>query len=207
MKGFALAAGLAVAVTASSYAMPAFGEDPDPSDPRQRSEPEDTNWYGWQTLIFDVPAAGLTVAAFTQIGEGKNGGLASGLVETAIPLFVLAPPLVHAAHERWGVAAGDFLLRGAVAGFSTLVGVLGSLLNQGPCPGAIPGHCAQPVPIWTSIGIVAALGLVAGVDAGALAREPATAGSIPPRPPQASWSPVIGVTPEGGRTLGIVGAF
>jgi hypothetical protein len=207
MKGLALGAGLTVLVAASSYAVPALAEDPDPSDPPQRSEPEATAWYGWQTLIADVPAVLLTVGALTQLGDGRNGGLATGLLGTAVPLFVLAPPFVHGGHDRWGVAAGDFLLRGAVTAVSAFLGLVSSIQNDIPCPGGAPGHCTGPVPLGTSMGIVAGMGAVAAVDASALAREPATAGSALPRPPQARWSPVVGVTPGGGRSFGVVGTF
>jgi hypothetical protein len=215
MKIFAFGAGLAVVVAASSYALPALADDPAPparlqppeADAEVEAKAEPTHWYGWQTLVLDGSAAGLTVAGLTQIGEGRDQGLAVGLLGTAIPLFVLGPPLVHAAHERWGVAAGDFLLRGVVAAVSTGLGILGSIQNDAPCPIAVESHCGQPVPLGTSMGIVAVLGAVAAVDASALAREPVTAGSVRPLPPQARWSPVVGVTLGGGRSFGIAGAF
>jgi hypothetical protein len=217
MKISAFGAGLAVVVAASSYALPALADDPAPparlqppdaeADPDAEGEAkaEPTHWYGWQTLILDGSAATLTVAGLTQIGAGRDHGLAAGLLGTAIPLFVLGPPLVHVAHERWGAAAGDFLLRGAVATVSTGIAFFSSLQNDAGCPPA--EHCAGPVPVGTSIAILAALSGVAAVDASVLAREPATDGSVRRLPPQARWSPVVGVTPGGGRSLGIVGTF
>jgi hypothetical protein len=58
-------------------------------------EPRESRWYGWQTLGADL-GAGLAL--------GVHGGLAVGV-------YALGGPTVHAAHGRWGAAAGSAALR------------------------------------------------------------------------------------------------
>lgn len=54
-------------------------------------------WYGWQTLLVDA----VSVAAMPAAGIGAGG-------------YLLGAPIVHAAHDRWGIAAASLGLRVAL---------------------------------------------------------------------------------------------
>jgi hypothetical protein len=208
MKGLVFRARAAVFFAATLCATPALADNAAPLAPLEQPDPDATRWYGLQTLALDVPAVALLVAAITEVRPGGDVNVASALLAGGIPLFVLGPPIVHAAHERFGAGVGDFVLRGAVTGVSALVGLLSTLQNNSPCPPNYPdGHCAQPIPVAIGIGIASALGGVSAIDAAVLALEPATDGSAATPQARASWSPIVTVTQGGGRSIGIQGVF
>ena len=71
------------------------------------------SWYGWQTLAVDVPT--MSVFFFT-LREGERTPAYTSLV-----LFNLGGPAVHAAHDRWKIAA----LSGLTRVTFSLVGAVG----------------------------------------------------------------------------------
>jgi hypothetical protein len=115
--------------------------------------------------------------------------------------YFLAPPIIHGAHGRWGIAAGSLGLR---VGLPVLGGLLGAAADD-DCRGEI---C---VPVISALGItLGALGAVA-LDASLLSFEEvdrdvrgssdrAKAGAI-------TWSPLAAPRKEGGFTLGLGATF
>lgn len=69
------------------------------------SKETERRWYGWETLTMDA----VSIAAMPVAGVGVGG-------------YLLGAPIIHAAHDRWGIAAASLGLRvglpivGAMAG-------------------------------------------------------------------------------------------
>jgi hypothetical protein len=130
------------------------GEEDEPR--RERSPaPQPHRWYGAPILLADGLAFG-------------SIGLAAGVQETSgvtLPLgigtFILAGPIVHAAHRRWGRMGLSLAARTALPFAGLMVGAGGC--TQG-------GDCASGLIGLTVLGMVAA----SIVDASALAYEPIT---------------------------------
>ena len=118
-----------------------------------KSQPH--RWYGAPILLADGLAYG-------------SIGLAAGVQETSgvtLPLgigtFILAGPIVHAAHRRWGRMGLSLAAR-------TALPFAGLVVGAGGCTGG--GDCASGLIGLTVLGMVAA----SIVDASALAYEPIT---------------------------------
>ncbi len=119
-------------------------------------------WYGWQTLVTD--GAGVVLIAASSVPEGHHSyRVASGLVGAGLTTLVLGAPVVHAAHGRWGAAAGSLALR-------TLLPALAYVALNEPCS----GECSGPL-------LLAVLAVTAPValDAAALSWETTPASTDP----------------------------
>jgi len=145
-------------------------------EPSPRPRNQDTNWYGWQTLIPDGVGAALVLGAF----GARDGNAAGVLYATGLGVVGLDGPIVHIAHRRYGVAAASLGLRVGAA-------VLGALVG-GAIAGARPSaRSDEDVPAGLGGVIVGfSLGAVAGaiIDDASLAWEPTSvrrAGSTAPR--------------------------
>jgi hypothetical protein len=64
-----------------------------------------THWYGWQTLMMDAIAVGMS--AFANASNKPN----LGVQLAGSGMFALGGPLVHVAHRAPGKAVGSLLLR------------------------------------------------------------------------------------------------
>lgn len=155
---------------------------------------EETEWYGWQTLIADGTSVLILpiVAGVTQ--SPTLGGIAVGG-------YFLAPPIIHGAHGRWAMFAASLGLR-------VVMPVVGGLLGaaaEGDCGGDL---C---IPVGAAIGVaVGVLGAIA-LDASLLSYETVDADpryrGRSRKPGDLAWSPTIAPRKEGGFTLGLGATF
>lgn len=185
---------LAIALALSTTSLARADEGDAPSAPPAVSHEEDTTWYGWQTLAADGTSllALPIVAGVTQ--SGALGGVAVGG-------YFLAPPIIHAAHGRWGIFGASLGLRVAMP----LIGGFLGAAADGDCRGDL---C---IPVGAALGVaVGALGAVA-LDASLLSYETTPVDvryrGEQRKPGHVSWSPSIAPRREGGFTLGLGAAF
>lgn len=118
--------------------------------PPQKEGATESRWYGWQPLALD--ATGVTVLA---VSQGKTAPVVLG-----IGILWLGPPIVHAAHGRFGTAGLDFAMR-------FLGPPLVALIGFGACGNNDPLTCA-------GVGVVAggvAAAAVVVLDAALLSWE------------------------------------
>lgn len=109
---------------------------------RRRERVEETSWYGWQVLVAD--GASLIVLP---IGAGVSQSEILGFA--ALGGYLLAPPIMHGARGRWGIAAASLGLR---LGVPTVGLLLGAAVDSESCRGG--DFCVEAG---------AALGFVAGI--------------------------------------------
>jgi hypothetical protein len=194
---------------------------PAPPAPPAPAPPAPTphgTWYGWQPLAVDTASIAVVALSVSRFGP-SNSEAQWALAAGGAGSFALGGPIIHAAHGRWGAAAGDLALRVGVPLVTGLIG-FGIASTQTPSP---PAFCNAPAPdqelgcALYPIGNDAMLlgGALLGAGAGALAvslvdavflaRTPATAPSE--QRPALTWSPTVSVRPEGGASAGIVGRF
>jgi hypothetical protein len=170
-------------------------EDPIPPAPRA--------WYGWQTLLAEVPglALGVYLAVQSSSSTRANDRNAPNSLEAAGVGWwvgsVIVPPLVHVAHGRILVGLADAGARLLVPPVVTVVGILGYCSTTGGIRDCVAD------------GALGGLGVgVAGMalfDAFVLAREPA--GDAGPRPPAPTgWAPTLQPA-RGGAVIGLGGMF
>jgi hypothetical protein len=150
-------------------------------------------WYGGQTLVADAAAIGLFVAAAGSADGGGSGMLLalSGLT------YLVAPPIIHGAHDRAGVS------------FASL-GVRAGLPLTGMMLGKASASCGRQndemfcglgeAVIGFSLGALSAM----AIDAAFLAWEPV------PLPERAANR--LRITPaiapvQGGASAGVLGVF
>jgi hypothetical protein len=174
-----------------------------------RDEPEDASppaaraWYGWQTMLAEVPGLGLGAYFAVQASSSSraNDKNAPNSLEAAgIGWWVgsvVVPPWVHVAHGRILVGLADAGARLLVPTLTTVVGILGYCSTTGGIRDCVAD------------GALGGLGVgVAGMalfDALVLAREPAgDAGSRPPAP--TGWAPTLQPA-RGGAVIGVGGMF
>jgi hypothetical protein len=155
---------------------------PAPARPHKEGETE-SRWYGWQPLVLD--ATGVTVLALSQ---GKTAPVVLG-----IGILWLGPPIVHAAHGRFGTAGLDFAMR-------FLGPPLVALIGFGACGNSDPLTCA-------GVGVVAggvAAAAVVVLDAALLSWE-----DVPKEAPSQALRvvPTASIRREGGVDLGLHLAF
>jgi hypothetical protein len=192
---------LALATVASTAAS-ARADDEDtrvaaatPYVPRPPVE-EDTEWYGWQTLVAD--GASLIVLP-TLAGFSKSPEL--GVLAGAG--YLLAPPFIHGAHGRWGIFAASLGLR---LGMPLALAGLGALVD-GDCRG---DFC---LPVGAAIGFVSGVIGAVVLDASVLSYEKVSSTSEARRTQQQrgvrgiAWQPTVAPRTEGGFTLGLGATF
>ncbi|MDB4933743.1 MAG: uncharacterized protein JWP87_715 [Labilithrix sp.] len=169
-------------------------------------------WYGWETLMADgislvvVPAVAIAVVPSR---NGDNGGTAVGLAAAS---YALAPPIVHLAHGRPGIAAASLGLRlgvpvgGAMLGAAVAGDCGGSFCRLGPA----------------AAGFVVGMVVATTIDAAVFAFEPRRddddertgdeARRVEPRraAPKTkaiSFAPAGGPRKEGGFDVGLAATF
>jgi hypothetical protein len=199
LPSFALLAFFALSSTASR----ALAQDSKPG-PRVASTPASTDddeetesylvqrkqrvWYGWQPLIADGAfLTGLVVPATGQREPPPGWGylLAAD--------YFLASPIIHAAHDRWGVALGALGMRallpviGAFAGYAAAGGNNSS--NDAGATGAFTGF---------AIGLLGAM----AIDDIVLART-----EVPIAPRDGLTIRPSVATQRGGASFGLSGSF
>jgi hypothetical protein len=170
-------------------------EDPTPPAPRA--------WYGWQTMLAEVPGLGLGVylALQSSASTRANDRNAPNSLEAAgFGWWIgsaIGPPLVHIGHGRILVGLTDAGGRLLIPPVVSVVGILGYCSTTGGIRDCVAD------------GALGGLGVgVAGMalfDAFVVAREPANdAGSRPPAP--TGWAPTIQPA-RGGAVIGLGGMF
>jgi hypothetical protein len=121
--------------------------------------PSKRRWYGWQTLLVDVPSFALW------IGGAASSPQSPALAVVGFTGFILDGPIVHAAHGHWGKAGASIAFR---AGTVLLAGV-GAVgcIND---PVSSESGCRSG---YATLLVVGSLGVLAAVavDAAVIARE------------------------------------
>jgi hypothetical protein len=121
--------------------------------------PPKRRWYGWQTLLLDVPSLALW------IGGAAASPQSGALAVAGFTGFVLGGPIVHAAHGHWGKAGASIAFRAGtvlIAGVGAVGCISDSVSSESGCRG---GYAALLV--VGSLGVLAAV----AVDAAFIARE------------------------------------
>ncbi len=170
-------------------------DDSTTTAPKPSAEPE-TTWYGAQTLAADGAAIALALVGGA---ASRSQGISNTLLTASVAAYGLGAPIVHIAHGRGGVAAGDLLLR---IGAPFLGGLFGALM--GGAAWGQSSYCGDGGSCGALVGGMFGLGagmLTASiVDAAALAYEPAA-------PHDASAKQQIGVRVAPSFAPGGVGAI
>lgn len=115
------------------------------------------HWYGWQTLTFDGVAIG------GGIGLGELGVKDPELFW--LGTYALAPPVVHLAHGRVGIAFADLGLRVGVPVATTAIGYAIA------CRGEQNLDHLEACATGFGLGLVIGYGAAVAIDAAVLARE------------------------------------
>ncbi len=172
--------------TSSPAALVAAPTEDDEDPPRKPGE-----WYGYQTLLTDVAAAGMFGLAV------KSGS--SMFAVASVSTYVLGAPIVHFAHGHVGKGFGDLGLRLGLPVGGALVGA-GLACAFGGCSGK--GDFAGYAPAIGGVLGAASGGVAAMIlDWALISREPAA-----PRAAKVRLTPSLAITPAGG-SVGLGGAF
>lgn len=126
-----------------------------PATTEKTAEPE-TRWYGWQTLLAD--SASTTLMA---LGVPTQSGVPAVIGFVG---YLVAPPIIHAAHSRPLAALADVGLR---VGLPVIFGIVGNALCKTPDSDL---GCAPQVAVGVLLGMVTAV----VVDGAALSFETVT---------------------------------
>jgi hypothetical protein len=152
---------LTVLVAAGPAGSPLPAGDPWVSLPEEA--PPATHWYGWQTLLADLGAITLGVAALSQ---SDSRSLARPLGVASAALYLGGGPAIHFVHGQAAEGIEDALLRLGAPVAGALIGAA-----TASCPKTGDGSlCGLD---RAAIGFVAGVAAAAIVDAAVLAREPA----------------------------------
>ena len=94
---------------------------------RAQQAPEETRWYGWQTLLTD--GAAVALVALTAV-PGASNTQVTALGVTSALVYGFGGPFVHAARGRWNAALKSLGLR---VGLGLAGGVIGGLIGAAGC--------------------------------------------------------------------------
>jgi len=180
------------APVADPAAQPAPVEAPAVDWHRQRRHSEETYWYGWQTLIAD--GASLVVVPIIA-GSTESEALAF----VALGGYLLAPPIIHAAHGRWGITFASLGLR---IGLPVVAALVGAAVDQ-DCR----DFCAGPV-----VGLIAGIGGAVTLDAALLSDEKVSDEDRDAAAARAArrgfaFTPLLAPRKEGGVDVGLAATF
>lgn len=161
------------------------------AEPGQQPRTTEATWYGWQVLIADVATVGLTVTA-------ANTDASDVLIPAAFGNYLLAAPVIHAAHGNWGRA-------GLSLGVRTVIPVAtgGIFYAASRCD---PPSTSNPDadPGWCFDGVAAAFGAVLGAVVASAVDSSAIAWKR--QQPAPTIAPTLGVT-KTAAWLGVAGQF
>jgi hypothetical protein len=170
------------------------------------TEPSNTRWYGWQTLILD----GMSFATFA-VSEATQ---TDGGVSLALLSYLIGPAIVHAGHQQWGASGASVALRLVLP----LAGLISGMMATPACSGSNPcGAGVQPGDSNPDGGRNALLGVGLGtlaaslLDGFVLARQPNESqarGAMGPlrHEPRAAPRPTAGFV-RGGAVGGLTVSF
>lgn len=117
------------------------------------------SWYGSEILISDGASAGLIGLS---IGLALQNSTKTAAVETLLlgmGSYVLAPPIIHAAHGRWGIASASLSVRV----FMPFVGAAAGTSDGKSCGADSIDICGRGAAVGALIGRVLASVLDAGL--------------------------------------------
>lgn len=197
MKFSAWILGVAATVGASTYAPTAAAD----ATVAPTTEAMTTRWYGWQTLLGDVPA----LASYAVGAATDNRSAQDVLLPTSVGLYLAVSPVIHLCHRRVGVAAADLGLRVSAPLVGGGIGLaVGTLAVPDRCGGVDCLYVGDSMFIGMAWGAGAGVAIAVAIDSLLLAREKVAV-------PNASRRGVM-VTPllkriDGGATVGIAGLF
>lgn len=156
-----------------------------------------SRWYGWQTLGADISGWVMLVGA----GSSQSTGLGYASLGT----LALGAPIIHAAHENWGAAAGSLAIR-------TLGTVTAALVTAALTPNNPNTNSWNLDPLFNGViaGGVVLLG-AAVLDAAVFAYEPRPSAerakdSVPRDAAKITVTPNVGMV-RGGATVGVGGTL
>lgn len=158
----------AITVTSAAYADPGAEVTPVTTttttvDAPSRAPRAASRWYGWQTLATDGAAVALTGLSLASDGSTSRAMFGVG----GLGAFVLGGPIVHAAHGRWGAAAGSLALRVVTPLGGAVVGALAGA-SASEDDGVV--GLANAV-VGMLVGFTIGTGAASAVDSAALAHE------------------------------------
>lgn len=211
---FAAAGVSLLTVPRAAYAAPPSEPSlPDPtlSSPSASPTPVGRRWYGWETLTTD----GASVALVSMAVATDNGGAQAPFAYGGLAGFSLGAPIVHAAHGRWGLAAGDLGMR---VGSVLLGGLIGAGIGAAAAPACSGFACIGNLTYDTDGMLVgASIGAVTAsvIDASVLSYEKAPPGDSSTSAFSSSqargsasftWSPTVRMLKDG-ACVGLTGTF
>lgn len=148
--------------------------------------PPEHRWYGSRVIIADALSTSVAVAGVMMRSEV--------VAKVGVAGYLVAPPLIHAAHENGLEAVGSLAIRAALPIAGARVGL--EMCNTGD---GSTDDCTGHV----MLGLVAGAGVAMILDAALLAR-----GEVrPARRREASWAVSAGPRVDGGWTVALGGAF
>src|SRR6478735_3261542 len=150
-----------------------------------------THWYGWQTLLVDGAALGVTIGGFWVRPANQDWSVVS---IAGIGAWAVGAPIVHWSHGRVGVGFASL-------GFRLALPALGLLLLSTPCSSS---ECSEQI-LAASLGL-AIIPAPMVLDAAWLARERQTSEAAPSVHGGLNLAPFV--TAFGARRmLGVSGRF
>jgi len=150
-----------------------------------------THWYGWQTLLVDGAALGVTVGGFWLRPAHQDWSVVS---IAGIGAWAVGAPIVHWSHGRVGVGFASL-------GFRIALPALGLLLLSTPCSSS---ECSGQI-LAASLGL-AIIPAPMVLDAAWLARERQTSGAAQSARGGLSLAPFVSAF-GARRMLGVSGRF
>ena len=165
---------------------------PPAAPPAATLEPvSQTHWYGWQTLLVDGAALGVTVGGFWLRPPHQDWSVVSIV---GIGAWAVGAPVVHWSHGRVGVGLASL-------GFRLALPALGLLLLSTPCSSS---ECSEQI-LAASLGL-AIIPAPMVLDATWLSRERQTSGPAQSAPGGLSLAPFVNAVGTR-RMLGVSGRF
>src|SRR6478736_191861 len=151
----------------------------------------ETHWYGWQTLLVDGAALGVTIGGFWLRPAHQDWSV---VTLAGIGAWAVGAPIVHWSHGRAGVGFASL-------GFRIALPALGLLLMSTPCSSS---ECSEGI-LAASLGL-AIIPAPIVLDAAWLARERQASGVTQSAHGGLQLAPLV--TAFGGRRmLGVSGRF
>ena len=160
-------------------AFPASGYERSPERPTWRPF-AGRPWYGNEILISDAVTVSLTGLG---MGLAANHGNNGEVLLLGFGSYVLASPIIHGVHERWGIATASLSMRFFVPLAGALIGA-----NSGTCPRNDEGDdlfCGSSAAI--EAGFLGGMALASAIDASLFSYEN--------RKPEAYAASTFGIAP------------
>jgi len=128
-------------------------------------------WYGSQLLISDAVSLALVGGGLEVANSDLNTG--GEVLLLGLGTYVLAPPIINAAHDRWGIAAASLGLRIMAPSIGASIGAAIGPSDPTPSGETLLGSCdgARGNPTGAGVGALVGVILASALDAGLLSYE------------------------------------